>query len=703
MTRVLMTTPINTNAPAPPRILLIGAGPFGREHLKEWLVLTADGEAKLAGVVVSSSESRDALAPGSPVPVYARVDEELLSSVDGVDIVTPSATHAALVRQCLPWTAVLCEKPLALSASEAKELAQEATAQGRTLMVGHLFRFHPSVIELKRRASMMHEWPRGIEGAFVNPEVTNYGGVDANFELLHLLDIIDFILDSAPEITLGRRKGLINQLSLRYPGGVTALLRVGWGGSRKIRFVKFSYSNREIVCDLMDNTVVISGRDNEVDKIILPGEPLALRAELRAFANAITLGSAATATGEIGSRIVGIAHACRPRRVRSPPRVAVIGGGIFGATCALELAPTCDVVLFERHSDLMTEVSFNNQWRHHSGFHYPRSYDTIQEIKAAKNDFESRYKEVVRSDFPAYYCTSASGVEIPADRYLAACQSNNLNFTMEAPPENVLDRSKVSLCVRSDEAIYDFERFRRLVGAALAESPSIEVRLRTDVVSGVLMQDTRKRLTFNAPGGTREESVDFLINATYANRNLVSKWFGFPQAPLRFDLYELLLLRLPLDQICVTVLDGPFTSLVGTGEKGIFLLSHIHQSVLKSVVPDDGMPPRWGEVQSNRRNMLRHSMYYFPVLAKAEVVESRCATRAVNAYAKDFDARPTVVSDHGFGCWSVLGGKIVTCVTNALEIAREINALAASPHPLEAGKPYLTGDRERLSEQLKHP
>ena len=54
MTRVLIPTPINTNAPAPPRILLIGAGPFGREHLKEWLVLTADGEAKLAGVVVSN-------------------------------------------------------------------------------------------------------------------------------------------------------------------------------------------------------------------------------------------------------------------------------------------------------------------------------------------------------------------------------------------------------------------------------------------------------------------------------------------------------------------------------------------------------------------------------------------------------------------------------------------------------------------------
>lgn len=676
-----MTTPSSIHTPGSPLILLIGAGRFGREHLKEWLALAANGEARLAGVVVSRPESRDALAAECPVRVYVGLRDDLLASVDGVDIVTPSATHATLVRQCLPWTAVLCEKPLALSPAEAGELVHLAESRERILMVGHLFRFHPSVIELKRRVSMMREWPRGIDGAFINPGEEDDCGVDANFELLHPFDIIDFLFDSAPEITLGRRKGRINHLSLRYPGGFNASLRVGWGGSQKLRFLRFSYSDCEITCDLMDNMILIAGRDNQVDKLILSDEPLALRAELRSFASAVSRGSSAAPSGQTGARIVAIADSCRPRPIPSGPRVAVIGGGIFGATCALELAQSCDIVLFERHANLMTEVSYNNQFRHHSGFHYARSYDTIQEIKAARNDFESRYRETVVSKFPAYYCTSATGVEIPAERYRAACQSNGLNFTIQAPPEVVLDPTTVSLCLRTDEAVYDITRFRRLVAARLADSSSIDVRLGTEVVSGVLLPDTRKRLTFSGPDGTREESFDFLINATYANRNLVSKWFGFPLAPLRFDLYELLLLRLPIEQICVTVLDGPFTSLVGTGEEGDFLLSHIHQSVLKSTVPDDGMPPRWGEIRSNRRNILRHASRYLPILAKAEVIESRCATRAVSAYAKDFDARPTVVSDHGFGCWSVLGGKIITCVTNALEIAREINGRAGAALP----------------------
>ena len=35
---------------------------------------------------------------------------------------------------------------------------------------------------------------------------------------------------------------------------------------------------------------------------------------------------------------------------------AVIGGGIFGATCAAELGEFCDVTLIERHDELLGEA-----------------------------------------------------------------------------------------------------------------------------------------------------------------------------------------------------------------------------------------------------------------------------------------------------------------------------------------------------------
>ena len=63
------------------------------------------------------------------------------------------------------------------------------------------------------------------------------------------------------------------------------------------------------------------------------------------------------------------------------PRVAIIGAGIFGANCAIELGKSCDVTLFERNNDIMLEASFINQYRHHWGYHYPRSDKTVQDIR----------------------------------------------------------------------------------------------------------------------------------------------------------------------------------------------------------------------------------------------------------------------------------------------------------------------------------
>jgi predicted dehydrogenase/glycine/D-amino acid oxidase-like deaminating enzyme len=666
--------------PPVPRVLLVGAGRFGMQHLAEWHRLASEGEIEFSGVVARDEQVRERIRQLYAVPVYAGLNDDLLRQVDAVDIVTPPGSHAELVRQCLPLAHVLVEKPLATDALTAAALGDLAAKHGRVLMVGHVFRFHPVVLELKRIVSGIPGLPRGIDGAMINPGTNpdhgQAGPDEANLELLHLFDVVDFLFEVTPEVVSGRRRGRLNHVSLRYPGPMNAVLRLGWEGERKVRRLQLVYPDQQVSADFIDNSVVISGRNNQLHKSFFPDQPQALREELRAFIAALRQPTGAHREAwpgaAVGERIVRIAEAARPQPARRRPRIAVIGGGIFGATCALELAKIGEVTLVERQAELLTETSANNQQRHHSGFHYPRSYDSIAEIRAARQAFEEECAGAIDRSFPAYYCTSATGVEIPADRYLAACQSNHLDYSIVESPPGIVDASAISLCLRTDEAVYDVARLREIVSSRLTSNPAVRCLLKTTVVSGVITNEGAKRLTLNGPGGTTEESFDYLVNATYAHRNLVAHWFGFPVEPLRFDLYEHLLLRLPIPQVCVTIMDGPFTSLTGTGRENLFLLSHIHDSVSRSIIPDDGMPPRWSGQVSNRANMLRHSSRYLPILAQAFDVQSRWTIRAVNAYARDFDARPTVISDHGFGCWSVLGGKVITSVANARDIAREI-------------------------------
>ncbi len=187
-----------------------------------------------------------------------------------------------------------------------------------------------------------------------------------------------------------------------------------------------------------------------------------------------------------------------------------------------------------------------------------------------------------------------------------------------------------------------------------------------------------------------------MVNATYANRNLLSRLFGFLVEPLRFDLLELLLLELPLPRLSATILDGPFTSLVSAGRDGLFTLSHIQHSLIAAQATADGMPPAWGPPPSNRENLLRDAAQYMPVLRNARVVASRYGTRVVPTGPQDVDGRPTVVVDHGFGCWSMLGGKVNTSVANARQVARQIATQQGLAQAGPEGAAARTADEGQL-------
>ena len=70
---------------------------------------------------------------------------------------------------------------------------------------------------------------------------------------------------------------------------------------------------------------------------------------------------------------------------------AIIGGGIFGCLCAIELSKLGKkVILLEQKESLMNGASSNNTNRLHLGYHYPRDLNTAQQCKKG---FELFFKE----------------------------------------------------------------------------------------------------------------------------------------------------------------------------------------------------------------------------------------------------------------------------------------------------------------------
>src|SRR5262245_46838455 len=104
------------------RIGVIGAGAMGAEHAR---ILAHDvGGAELVAVVDADLSRAQSVA--SSLGARSGTDPlELINdgSVDSVLIASPDATHFAMVKECIRvGKPVLCEKPLAVTSDECREL-----------------------------------------------------------------------------------------------------------------------------------------------------------------------------------------------------------------------------------------------------------------------------------------------------------------------------------------------------------------------------------------------------------------------------------------------------------------------------------------------------------------------------------------------------------------------------------------------------
>ena len=132
------------------RVGLIGYG-FGGRYFHAPLIVAAP-ECELAGVVTKSQARRAELAGDHPAtPAFGTLAELAASGVDAVAISTPAETHAALVREASGLgLAVLCDKPFAMDALEARDAVAAAQRAGVPLTVYQNRRWDSDFLTVQR-------------------------------------------------------------------------------------------------------------------------------------------------------------------------------------------------------------------------------------------------------------------------------------------------------------------------------------------------------------------------------------------------------------------------------------------------------------------------------------------------------------------------------------------------------------------------
>ncbi|MFP5232624.1 MAG: Gfo/Idh/MocA family protein [Acidobacteriota bacterium] len=134
----------------PVHVVVVGAGAFGRNHLRVYRQLQqAHPElVQLSAVVEPEAGRRTESATSYAIPGLASIAELLEAGLplQAASICAPTVHHAALAEQLLrAGLDVLIEKPFAASLDEADRVVKLAQALGRTVAIGHLERFNPAV------------------------------------------------------------------------------------------------------------------------------------------------------------------------------------------------------------------------------------------------------------------------------------------------------------------------------------------------------------------------------------------------------------------------------------------------------------------------------------------------------------------------------------------------------------------------------
>jgi predicted dehydrogenase len=138
-------------APTPLRIAVIGAGVFGRNHLRVYEELARSDQTDLAAIV-DTNAAASALATQHNAAFFSSLDDLLLAirsgtlSIDAASVCVPTIAHAPVVTRLLQaGIDVLVEKPFTSSLDQADSLLALAAKENRILQVGHLERFNPAV------------------------------------------------------------------------------------------------------------------------------------------------------------------------------------------------------------------------------------------------------------------------------------------------------------------------------------------------------------------------------------------------------------------------------------------------------------------------------------------------------------------------------------------------------------------------------
>lgn len=346
----------------------------------------------------------------------------------------------------------------------------------------------------------------------------------------------------------------------------------------------------------------------------------------------------------------------------------VVGGGFYGCVIALHAVRRWRlprVLLVERETSLLQRASWRNQARVHGGYHYPRSYTTAFRSRINHPRFLADWPSATRRPLSALYAIARRQSKLTARQFERFAR--DIGAPLE-PADHTqaawFDPRRIEAVYLVDEAIFDASVLADQARDDLAAA-GVAVALGTRALGIDADEAGGLRLRFSDAGGDGGWRTGRVLNCTYSGlASIVGA--GAARTELKHEITEMALVAVPavLRETAITVMDGPFFSLLPFPSRSLHTLSHVRYTPHASWI-EDGIVDPYARLAAHREptrfeRMRRDAALYMPMLSNLSHVDSLLEIKTVPLRNETDDGRPILFAPHPKfnGVHSILGGKI---------------------------------------------
>ncbi len=357
--------------------------------------------------------------------------------------------------------------------------------------------------------------------------------------------------------------------------------------------------------------------------------------------------------------------------------VVIIGGGFYGLRMAQfmkEELGAKKVLIIEKEKDVMQRASYNNQARVHNGYHYPRSILTALRSRVNLPVFVKEYDEAVSKDFDMYYAIARNFSQVSAIQFERFFERIKAEISRAPDMHYYFNRQHIEEVFSVKEYVFNSSKLKKILLdklSFLGVGINTKEAVRNIEKSGdnIIINTDRNRY-----------AARYVINSTYSSINLINKASGLPIISLKHELTEMCLVKVPreLDNMAVTVMCGPFFSLMPFPAQNLYTLSHVRYTPHSESLDAEGSAAdlhkylEKAQKVTNFPRMYADIVRYMPLAKGIEYTgKSLWEIKTVLQESETDDSRPILYrKNHGdlknYIC--VMGGKL----DNIYDVFREL-------------------------------